>query len=308
MNKLRKQATAGSKTTENDIFENLNARFLHLAQNILCNREAAIKVAHKALDKVRNRYKELPPQKSFIQWTQKVLDNEIEYYFQELIKEIKADSAKSEIKLFNILDKRFMYLTNKKIFFDKENLSTEDAKDIIQNALFTVAEKCRTSKPKGTFIQWAQTILKYKYLEYRRDVKRRKPDKSLSEEEYERVYTETMSDVITKGRGEKEIKPEELESLKINIPDQSDMDPFLNDPNSFSPTIIPEYKDLKRHLLKIVKKMGERCKRVFKVLFSQGDRKFMYQEFPELTGPQIDVIVSRCRKQLKDKALKEGIL
>jgi len=307
MDRLRKHTTAGSKTAENDIFENLYARFLNLAQKILCNREAAIEVAQKALDTARDRYKKLPPAQSFIQWTQQVLDDEIECYFQELIKEIKDCSEKGEVKLFNILNKRFLCLTMNKINNDAI-LSTEDAKDIVQNALLTVAEKCRTSKPKGTFIQWAQTILNYKYLEYRRYAKRRKPDKSLSEEEYDKAYTETMSAVMKKGRGEKEMIPEETESLQIDTEDESSLDPFVNDPNDVPISIILEYKDLKQHLLSVVKKMGERCKRVFQVLFSQGDRKFMYKEFPELTAPQIDVIVSRCRKQLKDLAMKEGIV
>ena len=152
---------------KSEIIKLLFERFLHLAQNILCDRKAALQVSNKAIESVQSQSGEWSLDENMIQWATDFLDKEIECYFQELIGMIKSGSAESENMLCNILYKRFMMITCKKVALDNI-LRPEDADDIVQNALLTVAKKCRTAKPKGTFIQWAQTILKYKYGEYRR--------------------------------------------------------------------------------------------------------------------------------------------
>ena len=85
-------------------------------------------------------------------------------------------------------------------------------------------------------------------------------------------------------------------------------DRFESDPYDWSPTVLAENKDLKNCLLSLTKKMDERCKKVFEVLFSEGDIGFVYKQFPGLTRERIDVIVSRCRKKLKNEAIRGSIL
>ena len=301
------------KLMENNIFELLHARLLHLAQNILCDQEAARSVTLRAIERFQAQFKEneqeTVAQKQFVQWTQAVLDEEIENYFQELIQNIKADSNKAEEKLVNILYRRFLCLANHKMKMDREIIDRNDTDDIVQNALQTVFLKCRRSKPKGTFIQWAQTVLNNKYRERRRiNIERKNRFKSISQEEYEPIYQKRLVDVMRRRKSEKEtslIKERPLPKAKIN---QIAEDPLENDPYHLHPVLLVECIDLKKRLLSLVKKMGEQCKRVFEVLFSQGDAKMLYERFPHLSREQMYVVLSRCRSQLKKEAQKWGIL
>ena len=59
LNNLLQQAIAGSTTAQEELFQKLSARFLHLAQDIFCNRQAAVAVTNKALERVRTEYKKL---------------------------------------------------------------------------------------------------------------------------------------------------------------------------------------------------------------------------------------------------------
>lgn len=287
------------------IDENINLlyeRFLHLAQHILCNDEVAKEVTNNALKEVREKSKT----EFSISLAQKILDDEIENFFQKLLKEIKIDSEKAKKMLFSILDKRFSYLVRKKIINDSIAMTIEDANDIVQNALMTVHKKCRSAKPKGTFIQWAQTVLSNKYKEYRRTFNRNKSrTESLSQEDYEPIYTKRMSDVVSQRKSEKQVALKETEQSSTNL---FKKDPFENDPYDWSPSILIESKDIKNNLLRIVRKMEEPCKSVFKVLFSEGNVQAVHRHFPDLTRKQIDVIICRCRQKLKAEALKWSIL
>lgn len=287
------------------IDENINLlreRFLHLAQHILCNEEAAREVANNALNEVREKAKT----EFSISWAQKILDDEIENFFQKFLEEIKADSEKAKRMLFSILDKRFSSLVRKKIINDSIEMTIEDANDIVQNALMTVHKKCRSAKPKGTFIQWAQTILANKYKEYRRAFKIKKTrTESLSQQDYEPIYTKKMSSVVSQRKSEKQVVSKEAEQSSNNLLKK---DPFVDDPYDWSPSILIESKDLKTSLLRIVKQMEEPCKSVFKVLFSEGDIQAVHRQFSDLTRKQIDVMICRCRQKLKAEALKWSIL
>ncbi|MFQ5769328.1 MAG: hypothetical protein ACE5HX_02245 [bacterium] len=306
INKLLNEARAGSKIAENKIFEKLHERFLHLAQYILCNREAAKIVATKALKVVREKYKEIPPEEKFLIWAQTVLDNEIENYFQERLEKIKANSKTAETELFKILQKRFLFLVKNKINRDNVDLDPEDAEDIVQYALKTVYEKCKTSKPKGKFIQSAQQISSNKYLECRKKILRNKKRmERLTKEEYEPVYTQKIADFIKKKSSEKPMAQELTPLQKSNSLDRK---PFEDDPFDWQPVLLTECSDLKKHLLSLVKKMSERCKKVFEVLFSGGDVESIHKKFPDLTRQQIYVVISKCRSQLKAKAMEKGIL
>jgi len=320
LNNLLRQAIAGSATAQEEFFQKLSARFLHLAQDILCDREAAVEIANMALERVRGEFKNpasleqlsKSTSKEFILWTQKVLDNEIENYFQKLVAEIKSGSKKSEGQLFTALNRRFLRLASKRIVGEKENMTAKDVDDIVQNALLTVSQKYRAAQPRGTFIQWAQTILRNKYREYRRKYKKWGwlTGSSIAEKD-ESTYTKTISDVIIKGRKAKEDNEKEIKPSQRKAADQPENSPVedVRDPLEW---LIGD--DLKTKLLAIVKRMGEQCKRVFQVLFLWGerDRKFIYEklrdEFPDETSDNIYVIVSRCRKRLKEEAQKGGIL
>lgn len=316
---LFQQAIAGSATAQKEFFQKLSARFLSLAQDILCDHEAAVAVATKALESAHNEYGKLSSDENLIKWTQRVLDNEIENYFQQkafdgeienyfqkLVAEIKSGSKKSEGEFFTALNRRFLRLASQRIVGEKENMTTKDVDDIVQNALLTVFKKYRTAQPRGTFIQWAQTILKNKYREYRRKyIKWGRLTGSPITDKDESTYTKTISDVIVKGRKAKEVNEKEIKPSQRKATDQPENNPIEDGRDPMQWVIVD---DLKTKLLAIVEKMGERCKRVFKVLFSEGDQKFMYEEFPDKTKDQINIIVSRCRKRLKELAQKEGVL
>jgi len=185
-------------------------------------------------------------------------------------------------------------------------MSEEDAKDIVQNALIIVYQKCRSAKPRGTFVQWAQTVLSNKYKEYRRAFKRNKSrTESLSEEDYEPMYTKRISDLVSKRKSEKQVK---LKDVAYSSHQSHKKDPFEDGPYDWPPSILVECKDLKNLLLKTVKNMKEPCKSVFMALFSEGDVQAVHRQFPDLTRKQIDVIICRCRKKLKAVAFKERIL
>lgn len=286
--------------------ELLYERFLHTAQYILWSEEAAKSVTRKAIKVVREKHKKIPPEKSLLKWAQSILDDEIEVYFQELLKEIKANSKSAETELFKILSERFLYLVNNKISRDTVYIGKENAEDIVQNAIKTVYEKCKISPPKSKFIQWAQQILKNKYWECRKKIIRNEiTTESISQEEYEPIYTKKIGDIIKKRRSE---KPMDQESPSLKYSNSLGREPFEEDPYDWQPIVLLECKDLKKRLLSLVKKMSERCRRVFKILFSGGDSKALYKEFPELTEAQVHVVTSRCRSQLKAKAIEGGIL
>lgn len=307
------KAFKGSKTAEDNIFKLLHARFSHLAQNILCDEASAGTVTKRALERIQAQFhekrKETTAQKSFIQWTQEILDIEIEHFFQELIQEIQKDSKQAENKLMTILHKRFLYLAHRKRNMEKELIHVDDVEEIVQNALQTVYQKSRRIETKGTFIQWAQTVLNNKYRERRRmNIMNKNRFKSLSQEEYEPVYEKRLSDMIPKRKSEKEADPKKARPIPEYATNRNGPDPFDDDPYHWPPVLLVESADLKKRLLTLVRNMGERCKRVFESLFSEGDTKFMFEKFPQMNPEQIYTMVSRCRSQLKAEAMKLGIL
>lgn len=280
----------------------LNERFLHLAQNILCDKDAAKEVSDNVIAKIETQFKKEFSSASML----KIFDEEIERFFQELITQIRAGSEKSRKLLFKILDKRFSYLLRKKISFDINLMDREDANDILQNSLITIFQKLCYAKPKGTFIQWAQTILLNKYKEYRRRCEiKNKRIKRLLQDQFEPIYFKTISKVISKRKTEKQVKTLGLDSTSSII---LNTDPFEEDPYDWKPSILVESSDLKYCLLKIIGKMEEPCKRIFKALFAEGDVQAVHKQFPNLTRSQIDVLICRCRQKLKKEAIKRSIL
>ena len=292
---------------KNEKIKLLHERFLQLARYVLCVDEAAKKVAENAIKVIEKNYEKISADKSFIKESKIILDDEIENYFQAILEKIKSNSKGAEEVLYQILQKRFMLIVNNKIQRDSVDFQIEDIEDIVQIALGTVYKKCKESQPKGKFIQWAQEILRYKYLESRRIFfKNKKRVESLSQEEYEPVYTKKIGDFIKKKRSSE--KPTEQKLTPLEMSSSSERKPFEEDPFDWQPLLLVECKNLKKHLLSIVKKMGDRCKKVFDVLFSGGDVTAIHEKFPDLSKQQIYVIISRCRSQLKAKALERGIL
>lgn len=282
----------------------LYERFLQLIQKILLNAGAAKEVALTIMKTVDSKY----TIDQAIEQASDIMDYHIENYLKNLITEVKMNSKIAEQKLFTILNRRFSCSVFNKIAKDNIKMSQQDAVDIVQNALMTVLLKCRSVKPikaKGTMIQWTQAILKNKFGDYRRSLKRKlKRLDSLSVQDYEPIYLIKLSDVASKRKQEKGVNPQHVE-LSNNNP--SDDDPFEIDPYSWQPGNF-ETKDQKKRLLKLVKKMDDRCKKVFTALFSKADVQAVHKQFPELTRKQIDVIISRCRSKLKTAAIKGRIL
>ena len=307
MDHLNNLISAQYKNSE-EFKNNLYERFLHLAQNILCDRRASQQVSHDAIESLQNQFAELPPDGNIFQHVQSVLDCEIDNFFKKLIQNIECDPG-SEKLLFTILNKRFKMITCKKIAFDQV-LKLEDADDIVQNALFTVFKKCKTAKPKETFLQWAQTILNYKYKECRRKANKQAARiDSISDIKSDAIYAKLLSHYVKKARAVKEADIKETKLLQHKPDHQPEQDPFENDPFSWSPILFTEASDLKTNLLTIVRKMGNRCKKVLKILFDGGDRRTIQERHPDLGSiANIDVILTRCRKKLKEQALKERVL
>lgn len=291
--------------TNHDL-EKLSERFLHLIQEILCMRKSSEIVLNRAMNKIQENSYSFGSSEALITWAQKRLDEEIDQYFSELIEGIKQNSKNCEKELFQILQRRFSFLIQKKMYRDRYFIQRADGEDIVQNALKIVFEKCKVSESKGTFIQWAQTILNNKYKEYRRKLfKERKQIKSLSAEEYEPIYKKRLGDVIRKRSVS--LKTENHKH-KTESDSNSDDNIFNDAIYRWHPVELSECEDLKNHLLEIVSGMGERCKKVFSLLFSTGDIKAIHEAFPDLSRNRIDVIISRCRKRLKQEAIKRRIL
>jgi len=293
----------------NNFLKIFHERFLHLAQEILCEAESAEIVTERVVNKIKQKKISFKEEDFLINWVQEILDEEIDNYFGELVQGIKHNSKECENKLFEILNNRFYYLIQKKIYRDRYHIKSEDGQDIVQNALKIVFEKCSSSKPKGTFIQWAQTILNNKYKEYRRKITREQSRvKSLDDEDYEPIYEKRISDVVKKrpvsdDAGDSEDKKR---SLKVEFDPKENI--FNDAVYRWLPNELSECEDLKNHLLEIVESMGERCKKVFSLLFSTGDIKEIHEAFPDLSRSRIDVIIYRCRQRLKQEAKKRRIL
>lgn len=297
------------KIKGNRDYKLLYERFLHLAQKILCDADSAKIVAEKALEKIKTDCSLDEPKETFINWSQRLLDESVEKYFDDLIGSFRNNCREAEKKLFKILNKRFSYLIQHKVYMDKNYINSDDGQDVVQNALKIVFEKCKTSKPKGTFIQWAQTILNNKYRELRRS--RRKSSyriRSLSNEDYEPVYTKRISDVMSTRSSTKEIRPGQVEQMDKEISEGRDQNVFNDDPYRWQPVQLSECEDLKKNLLKIIRNMGDRCKKVFEILFSKADVRSIHEAFPDLSRSRIDVMIFRCRKRLKEQALKRRVL
>ncbi|MBC8184542.1 hypothetical protein H8E88_25890 [candidate division KSB1 bacterium] len=287
---------------KNEKLQLLHERFLHLAQDILWDADAAKEVALNATEYVKANYQLDFP----ITEAQTIIAQEIEKFFQKLLDKISEGSKTFETKLIDVLIKKFNSSIRYRISHDIFFLTEEDAEEIVQNALITIIEKCKTAKPKSSFFLWAMKVLSYKYLEYRRKVKRTSlRELNIPDEERESKQTIKLGDIVSKRKREKQARSEDADEL---IPGNVDIDPFEFDPYDWSPTIFAENKNLKNCLLVLTKKMDERCKKVFEVLFSKGDVRFVHKLFPGLARERIDVIIFRCRQRLKNEAIKRSIL
>jgi DNA-directed RNA polymerase specialized sigma24 family protein len=308
MKELIEKAITGSKTAEEKLNHRLYERFFHLAQNILRDDGAAKLVAKNALKVFKYQYENALTQDALVHFIHDILDEEIDHYFQELLGDIRKGSEKAENILMNIMNKRFIRITQKRVQYD-ECLNDDDAKDIVQNALKTVSEKCRDAEPRGTFIQWAQTVLKNKYMEYRkaryRDGQR---IHGLSDDGYESGNLKKMNGVLYRKRSVKEVSLSEIETHEYKSSDSADNDVIECDPYRWGPIVWVEYTDLKNSLLSLMEKMDKRCRKVFEVLLTERHVKFVNRAFPNMTRNQIDVIISRCRKKLKKKVQTLGVL
>jgi|GEM_PF-1065468 len=179
---LIKKAISGSEEAKDELFRLLCERFSRLSQYIFWEGNVTKEVVAAAMQNVRDRFAEWSRSRSkldakdndkrhdepFAKWTQRILDEEIERYFNKIVAEIKAGSRSAEAKLFTILDKRSTYLIKGLFLRYGVVVNEDDAEDIKQKALITISRKYLTATPHGTFIQWAQQILNYKFLDYLR--------------------------------------------------------------------------------------------------------------------------------------------
>ena len=313
MGLLPKQSSNNYKPSKDHFFNNLYDRFLNTAQEILCNRNAASLVAEKAIkrfkDKYHNRKGKSPQGKLMPQWAIEVLDSEINNYFLEILDQVRKQDKRAENIFLTIIERRYQKNMVSKIASDIIHWDKCDVEDIVQEARSITFNKCLEVRFEGLFIQWAQTILNNKYRERRRQkVRQIIREKHIDDETFEKKYSKRLSDMVSKKRTP-EVDPDEAEEMIGTLPKQSPADPFEGDAHYFKPDIIVEGNDLKEQLLNLVKRIKRKaCQKVFAVLFSDGDRKFMYKQFPNRTNQQIDLLVSQCRKQLRLEALKAGII
>ena len=74
----------------------------------------------------------------------------------------------AEKQLFSFLTGRFLTFAHQKVW------NNEDAEEIIQNALATVAAEYKTIEIESSFAAWAHKVLEYKFLAYLQTKKRQK--------------------------------------------------------------------------------------------------------------------------------------
>ena len=298
---------------ESENLSDLNARFFQSAQDILCNEAAAKTVSKRAIEQFEKEYHQhhgkSPRSLSLIGWTQDVLDLEIDTYFYGLLDSIRHHEQDAEKRLLTMLEKRFKKNIQRKVNSDLIHWDKADVEDVVSEAVSTVSNRCLKAEFHGLFIQWAQTVLNHKYQDRRRQkIRRMHREKPVVDETYERVYFQRLSDVVDR-RPATEVKPEEAESMREQYPESDPVDPYEGDAFHFKPDILAEGMDLKEQLLNLVGRMKRKaCIKVFRVLFSEGDRKFMAEQFPNRSSQQIDVLVSQCRKQLRLEAERTGVL
>jgi len=276
---LIKKAISGSEEARVELFKLLCERFSRLSQYIFWEGNVTKEVVDAAMQNVRDRFaewsqsrtkldakdKDKRQDKPFAKWTQQILDEEIERYFNKIVAEIKAGSRSAEAKLFTILDKRSTYLIKR--FFVRYGVlvNEDDVEDIKQKALATISQKYLTSTPRGTFIQWAQKILKHKFLDYRK------------------VYIRNANRMADLAVAENEPDEQWLRIASIGK------------------------DELKKILLPLVARLKPECKRIFEFLLSDREQKDLYNEFPNVRRSTVYTRVCRCRKELKQKLIEEGI-
>ena len=293
--------------------QKIHDRFLKSAQEILCDGEAAVIAADNAVQRFgevyHNRRGKPPRTHTLLQWAQEILDLEIDAYFHGMVDQIQKQEKKIERKFLNMSETKLKRNIQTKINYDFVHWDKSDIEDVVSEAVHIVSNKCMETEFKGLFIQWAQTILNNKYRERRRQkIRKMLRERKIEDESYERKYDQRISDVIEKRR-KTEVDPEEACERREDYPCDDSVDPFEGDVHYFEPDTLVEGMDLKEQLLGLVKRIKRKaCAQVFHVLFSEGDRKFMAEQFPNRTKAQIDLLVSQCRRQLKQEALKAGIL
>jgi hypothetical protein len=284
----------------------LHARFLYLAQEIICDRNAALSVADSAVMRVRQLDQELNSEEQNILWMMKIFNEEIDFYFNNLKHQIINNSKHAEEKLYHILSNRFSKIVTNK--FDnekefKEYFTKEDTEEIIQNALIIVHKKLSSSEPKGTFIQWAQMICKYTFLEYRkRKIKMMTRTVRIDQDDDKRTL-KSLANLVTSRKKVKEHGEFTTNNISKLIQDHLEEDRFM-----WSPFEVEKARDIEKCLLSIVKHMAEPCKRIFHALFTYRTEKAVFAQFPDHRPDQLYVMISRCRTRLKEKASAEGII
>lgn len=301
------------KTLNQELMRNIHDRFLTSAQEILCHGDLARTAAENAVQRFRDEYirhNERPPKKcSLIQWAQDVLDLEIDVCFHRMMDQIRNQDKKTEKTFLTMIKEKFSRNIQNKISIDSLHWDKCEIEDVVSEAVIIVSTRCLKVKFKGLFIQWAQTVLNNKYRERRRQkIRKMVRERQIEDEEYEKRYDRRLPDVIGKRQGT-EVDPKEAEATRQDFADEDPVNPFDGDAYYFGPDVLIEGSDLKEQLLKLIKRIKRKaCAKVFRVLFSEGDRKFMAEQFPNHTKQQIDLLVSQCRKQLKLQAERMGVL
>lgn len=321
MERIIQQVIQGSKEAEATLFQNFHERFLHLVQQILWIEKVTKEVAKNALESFKKQYQEFIQKTNFIEWTQELVDEEIDRFFIGLIKKIKEDSdimkerslkdkeiqfrLDQNTELFmQVLNRRFMFIGKKKINMDRQVLDINDLKEIIQRTLLVILNKFKTEKFKGKFIQWAQMVFYNKYREYRKKKYREwLRVRSISQEDYEREYKERLNYRSRIKKEEFELTQNMAEMYNKVIREYEKEESYIDDPFTVDPESLVIGKEVRKIIKSLLMKSQDKCKRVFEALLSGCDIHDVYKIYPEISY----VKAHRCREQLKKELMEWGI-
>ena len=107
-----------------------------------------------------------------------------------LYKKARDGDKASENEFFQVLTVRF------RLFLYQKNVNEEDAKEIVQDAMFTIIEEYKKIVFETSFAAWAYNVLHNKLLNYYRKSKRRSETVTSSKENPTKEYATWDPDPI----------------------------------------------------------------------------------------------------------------
>ncbi len=98
---------------------------------------------------------------------------------KELYNKASNNNKAAERELFKILDASF------KLILQYKGMNSQDAEDVIQEAMIVIGEKLKSEEKIGYFAAWSHTVLKNKWLDH---LKSRKYNKNKAQSELPDAY------------------------------------------------------------------------------------------------------------------------